>query len=196
MHHAAPFGNTFLDNILSILDKEVGAKLGTPGRSGGPPCHHQNHPQTHHTHSPPPQPPAGHHQSENNSPPPAGALHPPPLQQQHLVPNVDVHDVGGAYDLVIEAPGVSKETIEVRITNPRTLMVSFVKARRHEPEAGEDGAARPTMREVQYGTYMRGLMFKSEIDCEGVRARYENGQILVSLPKRVSSAVGRRIEVE
>ena len=167
-------GNVFLDNILSMLERDL-----TVTKEGGRQTTPAARQEAHHAPTPAPSPP----QQASN-----------PQQQQpaHLVPTVDVYDLGGSYELVVEAPGVSRESIEVRVTHPRTLMLSFEKPSRY-PACSE--SARPTMREVQHGTYMRGLMFKAEVDAEAVKARYENGVILVTLPKRVAS-LGRRIPVE
>lgn len=165
--------NTIFDSILNLIEREVGSTMRGETKSL--------------------------RQSMVPAPAPAPApapVAPQMIHAQHSTPIVDVYDIGAHYELIVEAAGATRESIEVRITNPRTLVISFEKPHPHlglQEEPPQPG--RPNMREVQYGTFMRGLMFKAEIDQDTVRARFENGVIVVILPKRTAT-IGRRIALD
>jgi HSP20 family protein len=125
------------------------------------------------------------------------------LEQQVLqaerVPAAEVHESDQAYTVILELPGVDKESIEVKATD-RTLLIS---AERHserrtpvpveaEGQAGEastapvsrgDARLAPLHSEFRYGTWSRSFTFPGGLQREGLSAHYRDGLLTITAPK-------------
>jgi HSP20 family protein len=161
--NTSKMGNVFLDSVLKMLEKELDS-LKTP------PTNQQDKTDLHHELN-------GGKINDN-------------VKQSECTPNIDINDYGNIYELFIDAPGVAKETIELRVTDPRTIVVSFIRESTHQTND-----IKPVLREVKYGNFVRGLMFKSEIDAENIKAIHNNGILHVVIPKKISS-IGKKIVIQ
>jgi HSP20 family protein len=96
---------------------------------------------------------------------------------------VDVKENGDEYSVRAEVPGVNKEDIQVSIEgNVVTLRAEI----QQEDKKTED--EKVLRCERYYGAVSRSFQLPSEIDETKARAKYENGILVLTLPKKASNA--------
>ena len=102
----------------------------------------------------------------------------PELREVRLTMPVDVIDEGEQIRIVADVPGFSKEDIEVYFEDGDLV----IKAERKEEteEKGRDFIRR----ERRMGRFYRRIPLPADVDTEGVKARYANGVLEVTLPRR------------
>jgi len=96
---------------------------------------------------------------------------------------VDVAEKNGAYLVTAEVPGVKKEDIRVSVDGAQVTLEAEV---RQEREAGKD--ERVLHVERAYGKAMRSFSLPQEIDEAKVEAKYRDGVLELTLPKKAAAA--------
>jgi HSP20 family protein len=96
---------------------------------------------------------------------------------------VDVAEKNGAYLVVAEIPGVRKEDIQVSVDGAQVTLTAEV---RREREAGPD--ERVLHVERAYGKATRSFTLPQELDEAKVEARYRDGVLELTLPKKAAAA--------
>ena len=96
---------------------------------------------------------------------------------------VDVAEKNGAYLVVAEIPGVRKEDIQVSVDGAQVTLSAEVK---REREAGPD--ERVLHVERAYGKATRSFTLPQELDEAKVEARYRDGVLELTLPKKAAAA--------
>ncbi len=108
------------------------------------------------------------------------------------LPSVNVMETPDAFELQVAAPGYKKSDFSVHVAN-ETLTISASK----EAETSEDGISY-RRREFQYGNFSRSFRLSDEVlDMGEIKARYENGMLFVTLPKKknAKATLARRVEI-
>jgi HSP20 family protein len=105
-----------------------------------------------------------------------------------LLPPMDVRETDRGYVVELDLPGVNPDDIDVMIEG-RTLTV-----RGRIDETTEQANGDYLLRERRRGTFMRAVTLPGMVEVDKVASRYQNGQLIIELPK-ASSAQARRIEV-
>ena len=102
----------------------------------------------------------------------------------------DIVDEGGQYVIHAELPGFAREDIKIDI-DKGTLTISA--SHKEETEDKKDNYVR---RERRYGSFSRSFDM-SEINTESISAKYENGILSLTLPKKEAPPVipARQIEI-
>ena len=103
---------------------------------------------------------------------------------------VDVKENADGYEVHAELPGMKKEDIHVHIDGP---VVSISAERKQEKEVKDGEKVLRTER--YYGEVSRSFQLPSDIDEANAKARYDNGVLCLTLPKKISSAP-QRLTVE
>ncbi|MCT0230387.1 Hsp20/alpha crystallin family protein [Synechococcus sp. CS-1324] len=107
------------------------------------------------------------------------------LEQQVLnaerVPAAEVHENDQAYTIILELPGVDKESIEVKATD-RTLLISAQRRSQHPASAAAQDKA-PLHSEFRYGTWSRSFTFPGGLQRDALEAHYRDGLLTVTAPK-------------
>lgn len=103
---------------------------------------------------------------------------------------LDVSESDGNYTVKAEIPGVRKEDIDVRIDGPVVSLSAEVKKEKEEKQ-GE----RVLRSERSYGYASRSFTLGSEVDAAKVVAKYSNGVLELTLPKKTPSE-GKRVAIE
>ena len=104
----------------------------------------------------------------------------------------DVTDEGDHYLLEADLPGFEKKDIQLDI-NGDTLTVC---AERHSKIEEKDKKEKVVRVERSYGSYSRSFNI-SGVDADQIKAKYENGVLKLTLPKKqVTLPEGRRLEIE
>lgn len=99
---------------------------------------------------------------------------------------VDVKESEGDYTVVAEIPGVKKEDIQVQIDGNRVSISAEVK-RESEKKEGE----RVLRSERYYGAVARSFSVASDLDESKAAAKYENGVLTLTLPKKAAPSARR-----
>lgn len=102
---------------------------------------------------------------------------------------LDVKEANGEYQVQAEMPGVKKDDIHVQIDGSRVSISAEVK-REAEQKEGE----RVLRSERYYGSVGRTFQLASEIDEAAANARFEDGVLTLTLPKKQAPA-SRRLQI-
>jgi HSP20 family protein len=95
-----------------------------------------------------------------------------------FVPAVNLAEEDGQYGVELSAPGFGKDDFKIEIKDG-ILTVSG----KHETEK-EVKEKNYTRKEFNYGSFQRSFSLPQEINEEAVDAKYENGILKISLPKK------------
>lgn len=99
---------------------------------------------------------------------------------------VDVKETPEAYTLHAEVPGVSKEDIQVNVDGKVVTLRAEIK----QQDSQTDGA-KLLRSERYYGAVSRSFQLPADIDNSASKARYENGVLHLTLPKKTAGAAQR-----
>lgn len=102
---------------------------------------------------------------------------------------LDVHEDDAAYTVKAEVPGVKKEDIDVRIDGNQVTISAEVKK-----ESEEKKGKRVLRSERQYGYASRAFTLAADVDDAAAKAKYENGILELTLPKKAKSSA-KRVDV-
>ena len=95
------------------------------------------------------------------------------------VPSVNIRENAEAFEVEVAAPGMQKSDFQVRLEG-NTLMISSL--REHQEEKKEENYSR---REFSYQSFQRSFLLpKDVVDEDGISARYENGLLQLTIPKK------------
>ena len=109
---------------------------------------------------------------------------------QQLQMKIDVKKSDGAYTVCAELPGVKKEDIQVNVDGNVVSISAEVK------KESEDKKGEQVLRsERYYGKVYRAFSLAQEVDQESAKAKYENGVLELTLPKRAATAT-RKLAVQ
>ncbi len=104
----------------------------------------------------------------------------------------DIKDEGSNYLLEADLPGFDKKDINIDI-NGEMLTIS---AERHSEHEEKDKQGKYVHCERSYGSYSRSFNI-SEVDAESIKAKYDNGVLQLTLPKKeISRPKSKRLEIE
>ena len=95
---------------------------------------------------------------------------------------VDATEDDKAYRISAEIPGVRKEDIKVSVVDNEVTISAEVK-RQSEKKEGE----RVVHSERYYGAVSRSFTLPQAVDGDGAQAKYDNGVLTLTLPKRNDS---------
>jgi len=95
---------------------------------------------------------------------------------------VDVAEKNGAYLVTAELPGVRKDDINVTVDGTQVTLAAEVK---REREAAQDERVLHTER--TFGKVTRSFTLPQELDEEKVEAKYRDGILELTLPKKAAA---------
>ena len=104
-----------------------------------------------------------------------------------FVPVTDIFETEQALTVVLEMPGVSKESVEVGVENDVLLITGRIDSSKYE-------GLQPLYTEYNIGNYSRSFQISSKIEQEGIKAELKDGVMTLVLPK-AEKAMPRRISV-
>jgi HSP20 family protein len=107
---------------------------------------------------------------------------------RELVPPADIYETAEGITLQVDLPGHDPKAIEVKVENDTLTLKSERKVERSD----KDGARRL---ERSFGVYARSFVLPRTVDASRVEARYENGVLTLTLPRR-EEARPRVVEVK
>lgn len=98
---------------------------------------------------------------------------------------IDVEENEKTYTIRAELPGVKKEDIDIKVEGN---MVSIGAEVKREKDIKEDGG-RLLRSERYYGGMSRSFSLSQDVDDTKANARYNNGILELTLPKKAGAAV-------
>jgi HSP20 family protein len=105
------------------------------------------------------------------------------------IPRIDMIDRESEIVLRAEVPGVSKDDLDVSVTDDAVTIRGEVK-REAKEEKGEY-----YYREMSYGGFSRTLPLPAGVDVERAKVTFKDGILTMTLPK-VETAKPRKIEIQ
>jgi HSP20 family protein len=106
---------------------------------------------------------------------------------------VDVTETDKDYQVRAQVPGAKKEDIRVSIDGNFVSITAEVK--REGEESKGKGDERSLVRELYYGSASRGFSLAHEVDDKAAQAKFEDGILKLSLPKK-EEASSRTLKIQ
>lgn len=97
-------------------------------------------------------------------------------KQNSVLPSSDIYENPDEYILIANMPGVSRNDIQVKIVDDSLII--FGKINYNEVISREY-----ILNENELGNYFRKFRISDTIDKTKISAKYDNGQLVVTLPK-------------
>ena len=116
----------------------------------------------------------------------------PSMLKGDFIPKIEVKELGNAYQICAEVPGMSEKDINVTLQNNNLIIEGEKKN-----EVKEEDKKRGTYHtEFSYGRFHRSIPISEDIDAEKISASYKDGLLMVELPRNPQkSSSSRKIEV-
>ncbi len=108
-------------------------------------------------------------------------------QEGSWAPAVDVREDEQAITLVIDLPGVNEKEVEITVSGEQLV----IKGERPAPET----EGRYLRRERTSGPFYRSFVLTSPVAEEKIKAKYRNGVLEVSLPRK-EEAKPKKVTIE
>jgi len=107
-------------------------------------------------------------------------------------PAMDVSESEGAYTIVFDVPGTTREQLKVSVEGKRVVLSTAAATEAAAPAEGKDAPpadARPAdrvlYRERSTAAYARTVVLPAEVDQAQSQAKFENGVLTLTLAKKV-----------
>ena len=114
----------------------------------------------------------------------------PGLYKNSAQMKVDIKENEQAYVIEAELPGVNKDEVNLQIDEDR-LTISVEKKEQKDEENGNY-----IRRERSYSTMTRSFAI-ANVEVDKTNAKFENGLLIINLPKKQEQAVkGKQIEID
>lgn len=107
---------------------------------------------------------------------------------------VDVKDLGSAYELTAELPGIKKENISLSYENSY-LTIKVANKEEKTVDDKEKQSEKYLRRERYYGEMQRSF-YIDDIDEANVKAAYKDGILTLTLPKAVKKETATAINID
>ena len=117
-------------------------------------------------------------------------LHGDPLPTPAQI-KVDVKENGDSYTVQAEIPGVPKDDIDISLDGNVVSLRAEVK---QQDSTSQDDKVLRTER--FYGSVSRSFQLPVEIDQAQARAKYDNGVLTLTLPKKTLPSGSQRLTIE
>ena len=102
----------------------------------------------------------------------------------------DIHEDDKMVFINLELPGVLKADINISVDNDRKLIIKGEKKR------SDDYSKRTIIRtETNTGKFYRSFILANDLDETQINAKFENGLISLSIPKRKREEIGKEITI-
>jgi HSP20 family protein len=106
------------------------------------------------------------------------------------VPPVNIVDKGGEFDVELAVPGMKKEDFHITCEN------GYLTIKAEKEEKKEEKDKNYTRREYNYNSFERSFSLPESVKADQVKAKYENGVLKLSLPKKEEAKAKSKVEVK
>lgn len=105
-------------------------------------------------------------------------------------PPANIHEDETKFTIEISSPGFAKNDFEINLEE-RRLTVSSKKEFNHQEEK-----ANYTRREFGYRNFTRHFTLPKNVNTEKIEANYQEGILVLTLPKAEESKITKKIEIK
>lgn len=109
------------------------------------------------------------------------------FEEPAIAPAIDIYEEENSYFLKAQMPGLNKEDLKIKVEDDSLLIMGKIDSK-------ENSESQYIFKESCDGNYFRKIKISDQIDAENISASYENGELLVELPK-TEKAKPRKIEI-
>lgn len=96
------------------------------------------------------------------------------------IPAVNIKETAEHYEVEVAAPGMTKKDFKIELDG-NSLTIRSEKTNQKESPEGE----KYSLKEFSYQSFQRTFTLQKDVvDIEKIQARYENGLLLLSIPKK------------
>ena len=95
------------------------------------------------------------------------------------LPSVNIKESADEFEVELAAPGLVKTDFNIDLIHD-TLTISSEKKVENEIKEGQEFARR----EFSYQSFNRSFTLPNSVDSEKIKAKYENGILRISIPKK------------
>ncbi len=100
------------------------------------------------------------------------------------IPAINVKETADHYEVEVAAPGMSKKDFKVQLEG-NVLTISSEKNVNNEQQESEKDNTRYSLREFSYESFTRTFTLQKDVvDTDNIAARYEDGVLHLSIPKK------------
>ena len=97
--------------------------------------------------------------------------------QESVSPSSDIYENSDEFILVANMPGVSRNEIQVKVIDDSLIIFGKIN---YDEAVSRDYI----LNENEIGNYFRKFKISASIDKTKINAKYDNGQLIVQLPKK------------
>ncbi|MGN6293904.1 MAG: Hsp20/alpha crystallin family protein [Chitinophagaceae bacterium] len=109
---------------------------------------------------------------------------------------VNIKETDKGYSLEVIAPGFEKSDFKVNVEQD-VLTVSAEKKQEVKENAENNNTEKQVRREYSFRSFKRSFTLDEKIDAAGIDAKYNNGVLVLNLPKReVVKATAQEINIQ
>ena len=109
-------------------------------------------------------------------------------------PKVDVQATKESYELEMELPGLTEKDATIDLKDREITIASIDDAKEEKKEAKEEVKATYLVKERVASHFSRSFTLPDDIDPEGVNAKFQNGLLTITIPRKAESKA-RRIAI-
>ncbi|MDD7416053.1 MAG: Hsp20/alpha crystallin family protein [Treponemataceae bacterium] len=109
-------------------------------------------------------------------------------------PKVDVQATKESYELEMELPGLTEKDVTIDLKDREITIASVDDAKEEKKEAKEEVKATYLVKERVASHFSRSFTLPDDIDPEGVNAKFQNGLLTITIPRKAESKA-RRIAI-
>jgi HSP20 family protein len=115
------------------------------------------------------------------------------------VPSINISEEKNNYKIEMAAPGLKKEDINIDVNNNVITISSETESEyKSDGDKKEKKEEMYSRREYNYSSFSRSFSVPENADTENIKAKYENGVLQLTVPKKQqsSSGNGRKVKIE
>ncbi len=100
-------------------------------------------------------------------------------------PAVNVKETDEEFYIELAVPGLSKENFNIELDNDVLTISSAIKSEKENTE----NIGKYTRKEFNYSAFKRSFSLPDTVEGTGIEASYENGVLLVTIPKKEEAKI-------
>jgi HSP20 family protein len=105
-------------------------------------------------------------------------------------PFVNVVEHDGAFEIHVAAPGLTKSDFKIEVRN------GMLHVSAGSTDQTKSGSAEIKSKEFDFSQFTRTFRLSEKVDADKISASYDNGILIVRLPKRVEDSWNKEIKVD
>jgi len=107
-----------------------------------------------------------------------------------MMPAIEMEDTGDEFIIRAMVPGMNKDNVEVIVDEDRVI----IKGEYKQEKRTEDSNI--IYSEISYGSFERVIPLPELVKAEEAKAKFEDGVLVITLPKYRETRRGRKLDIE